>query len=110
MIKLRDYTQCIGLKIRDPKLQHEYVRLTGSMLKPLWLQAKLGVENPCINLPGVVSSYAKRNEAPTVGIAANNGMAKNLYVRVRRVYDIPGVEYQIYLAEGNYAKASPQQG
>lgn len=111
MIKLRDYTECLGLKIRDPNISHECVKLTGAMLKPLWLQAKMGVEQPCINLKGVVSTFTKRLEYPSVGITANSDFrSQNIYVRVRRVYDIPGVEYQIYLAEGNYAKASPQQG
>lgn len=92
---LRTISSLVSKGLIDPTVGHKAVFLEEWMLKPLWAQLSLGVQNPSYLLPGITGKFLIPEEH-TICTQFILDMETTLFLQASCL-DLPGYEYQLYI-------------
>jgi len=92
-MELRTIESLVSKPLLDPEVGHKAVFLEEWMLKPLWAQLSLGVQNPSYLLPGITSKFLIPKQF-TIYTQFILDMDATLFLQAACL-DLPGYEYQL---------------
>lgn len=94
-MELRTIASLVSKALIDPEVGHKAVFLEEWMLKPLWAQLSLGVQNPSYLLPGITGKFLMPGEHTiyTQFVLDSN---RTLILQAACL-EMPGYEYQLYI-------------